>query len=112
MTHTAEPLPTFDQFWISYQKKTGKAAAQKEWNKLSQRDREAAMDGVAAYVASTPDKKFRLDPERFLKRKKWEDEIIATFPGQGGVLDEKGRAMHEAIARKYAGGGYDHSSSY
>jgi hypothetical protein len=60
---------------------------------------------------------YRKDPERYLRHKCWEDEVIAANQQSGafyagGGLDEKSRLMHEAIARKYAGHNDDHSSSY
>jgi hypothetical protein len=111
MSHTPDIWPNFEDFWDAYAKKSGKVASQKEWNKLSQKDKEAAMQGVEAYVASTPDKRFRLDPERYIKRRKWDDEITPAFQHTGGVLGEKSREVHEAIAGKYAGNSHDGTPS-
>ncbi len=63
-------------FWPRYRKGSKKLSLV-EWNKLGQADREAAYDGVLPYFESRPEVQFRLDGERYLKRRKWEDEIIA-----------------------------------
>ena len=67
----------FDDFWNVYDKKIGKPKAQKEWAR-------AKIDGnllktvleQAKKYAQTTEKKFRKDPERWIKYRGWEDEII------------------------------------
>lgn len=67
----------FDDFWNTYDKKVGKPNAQKEWFK-------ANIDNIllktvleqAKKYAQTTEKKFRKDPERWIKYRGWEDEII------------------------------------
>ena len=67
----------FDDFWNTYDKKVGKPNAQKEWAK-------ANIDNIllktvleqAKKYAQTTEKKFRKDPERWIKYRGWEDEII------------------------------------
>lgn len=69
----------FDDFWNLYDKKVGKPNAQKEWAK-------AKIDGnllktvleQAKKYAQTTEKKFRKDPERWIKYRGWEDEIIVV----------------------------------
>ena len=114
MTHTPDIWPDFDKdFWPAYERKGSKMLSRKEWDKLSQKDREAAMMRVVDYVASTPEKKYRLDGERYLKRRKWEDEFVADEPAKAGTrFSEKGRSLHEVIARKYAGASGDDTPSY
>jgi hypothetical protein len=72
-----ELYPTFDDFWIAYDKKVGKPNALKEWNRLTQKEKETAINHVTQYVESR-EKKFRKDPERYLKHRTFEDEIIQS----------------------------------
>ena len=72
-----DPLETeFDEFWALYDKKTSRAICLKKWRKLSKADRAAVFRTVRDYVASTPDKQFRKNPETYLNQRGWEMEII------------------------------------
>ena len=44
------------------------------------------------YVKNTPDKQFRVDPERYLKRRAWDDEIITETAksGASGASEPQG----------------------
>lgn len=66
----------FDEFWELYQKKVGKPNAIKEWNKLTLDEMEKVIEVCPKYITYHQDPKFRKDPERFLKYKCWNDEII------------------------------------
>lgn len=66
----------FNEFWKVYDKKTSRDICLKKWCKLSKADREAILRTVRAYVESTPDKKFRKNPETYLNKRAWEFEII------------------------------------
>ena len=47
-----------------------------KWIKLKDIDRENIMIHLKDYVYSTPEKKFRLNPETYLNQKGWNNEII------------------------------------
>ena len=67
----------FDWFWNEYDKKVGdKQKLKKKWNKLSDEERQNAMNYIELYKQSVPDKQFRKNPETFLNNKSWNDEII------------------------------------
>jgi hypothetical protein len=68
--------PTFDDFWDKYDKKTGKPECIKLWGKISQTDREIIMHHLEEYTKK--EKAFRKDPERYLKKETWNDEIILS----------------------------------
>lgn len=70
----------FEAFWSAYEKKAGRPKAETAWRRMSQKDRKAAMDRVPAYVASTPDKSFRMNAQGWLNQRRWEDEIITKTP--------------------------------
>jgi len=67
---------SFNCFFDLYEKKVGKKKTLAKWLKLSDKDRKLAISYLPAYVESTPDKRFRKNPETFLNNRSWEDEII------------------------------------
>ena len=67
----------FNEFWDAYGKKTSTKTALTAWKNLNKRDREAAMGAVAAYVAATPDVRFRKNPSTWIHQRCWEDELVA-----------------------------------
>jgi len=67
----------FNEFWDAYGKKTSTKTALTAWKNLTKRDREAAMGAVAAYVAATPDVRFRKNPSTWIHQRCWEDELVA-----------------------------------
>jgi len=69
----------FEQFWNIYDKKVSRQKAQKLFDKLSTKDREQIFATLPAYIASTPEKKFRKDPATYLRNRAWEDEIISAI---------------------------------
>jgi len=67
----------FEWFWKEYDKKIGeKQKLKKKWNKLTDEERQNAMNYLDLYKQSVPDKQFRKNPETFLNNKSWNDEII------------------------------------
>jgi len=78
MFDIADASTTFEKFWNMYDKKCGKIQARDIWGKLTRKDRQAIFDYLPDYIASTPDKQYRLNPTTFLNpnRRRWEDEII------------------------------------
>jgi len=71
-----EIYPSFDDFWNLYDKKSSKPKAILKWNKLKQSEKEAIINYLPKYIASTPDKQFRKNPLTFLNNESWNDEII------------------------------------
>lgn len=69
---------SFLEFWNLYDKKRAKPECEKLWSKLSKAERKKAMEYIPLYKKAQPDKQFRQDPSRFLRRKTWEDEIIQS----------------------------------
>lgn len=67
----------FDIFWNLYDKKVGdKLKIWKKWKKLKDWERKEIIEKLPAYIQSTPNKKFRRNPETYLNQRGWEDEII------------------------------------
>lgn len=69
----------FDLFWNAYGYKTGKPNAIKEWVKLKADN--SLIDKICKQAEqdkkAKPDNKYRKHPERWLKYKGWEDEIVS-----------------------------------
>lgn len=68
---------SFDEFWDLYGKKVGKTKAQALFEKTTEAERKLIKEFIPKYKISKPEVKYRKDPERFLKYKVWEDEIIS-----------------------------------
>lgn len=74
----------FDLFWDAYGKKTGKVNAVREWKKISPSgDLTEKIVSAAAVVAKTIEPKYRKDPERWLRDRRWEDELASETVSDG-----------------------------
>jgi hypothetical protein len=67
---------SFEEWWFSYDKKTGKEKAFNKWKILLPQEKDLALSIVHKYVQSTPDKQWRKDPTTYLNNKSFNDEII------------------------------------
>lgn len=65
----------FEDFWKLYDKKVNVNKCKQLWERLTDKEREAAMKYIPGYKASR-EKIYQKDPERFLKYKVWNDEIV------------------------------------
>lgn len=83
----------FDVFWELYDKKVDRAKCEVKWNKLTDQEREDCVYKVPGYIQSTPDKKYRRDPETYLNNKSWNNEIIKS----NGTNKKSSGASNEAI---------------
>lgn len=72
---------SFDLFWNKYDKKVGLQKSRALWKKIPLSDHERIMKHLDEYVKT--EKSFRKDPERYLKYRTWEDEIV-TKNNHGG----------------------------
>lgn len=68
----------FNDWWTIYKKSRSKVLCIGLWNKLNDEDRAKAIKHTKLYVKETPDKQFRMDPAKYLRRRAFEDEIIFT----------------------------------
>lgn len=66
----------FDGFWLKYDKKKGKSTSEKFWSRLPREIHEKIMKHLDEYTKV--EKQFRKDPERYLKNRTWEDEVILS----------------------------------
>jgi len=92
----------FEKFWNLYGKKSQRAQAERMWKRLTKADKDEVLSRVAAYVASTPDVQYRMNPATYLNpaNKRWRDEIIdRNAPKQQDdhvfrMFDEKPKEDH------------------
>jgi hypothetical protein len=90
--HDGEPAEPedFARFWSAYpyrvkdgkRTKATKAEALDLWRRMPKADRAAALDAVGAYAGAT-NPEFVLDAVRWLKRKRWQDEVGAPVGANG-----------------------------
>lgn len=66
----------FDLFWNGYQKKVDRKKSESLWQKLNEETQNVILDYLPGYVQSTPNVKYRKNPDTFLRNKSWENEII------------------------------------
>ena len=78
----------FDCFWDLYGKKKSRAKCEPKFNKLTQADKDKIFEVLPDYIASTPDIKYRKDPQTWLNGKCWNDEIQKPLDlASGCVID-------------------------
>jgi hypothetical protein len=93
----------FDWFWNDYDKKVGdKTKLKKKWNKLSDEERQNAMNYIELYKQAVTDKQFRKNPETFLNNKSWNDEIIKSTTNNYSKVAAKVTfdQLNEAFAKR------------
>lgn len=93
----------FDSFWISFDKKVSKPAAEKSWQRIKP-DKQLAEQIILKaeeYARSTPDKKYRKNPATWLNGRCWEDELI-----HGQVFESKTVNKFNALDAINGGDGY------
>ena len=67
---------SFKAFWDAYGLKREKAAAEAVWNRLSAKDRRAAMAGIKAYREDCQRRGVAMKyAQGYLSHRRWEDEI-------------------------------------
>lgn len=78
--------PTFEDWWILYDKSRSKSKCEKKWIKIIQVEREKIMAHTGQYVLATPEKQYRKDPYTYLNNHCWTDEII--YRQNGKIADD------------------------
>ncbi len=85
-----EYSPVFEEFWKLYPKKVGKPKTYELWNDLTPADHARIIEDVPR--RGEDDKwinGFVKDPERYVKWRQWEDEIIKPRKKQGETKSDK-----------------------
>lgn len=108
-----DTAPSFPDFWSRWPlAKTGKAAAQKAFAKLSAKDREAATRSASAWAEAWRRANPRandIHPSSYLNGRRWEDEQpvnVTPFPsnlgGNNGPRQDRETALSDALRDKLA----------
>jgi hypothetical protein len=66
----------FDRFWDAYGKKVGKKASKSQWTRHGCAEIADTVVAAAKRLAASTEPKFRKDPERWLRDRRWEDEPV------------------------------------
>ena len=68
---------SFDEFWETYNKKTGRINCERIYARLKDKDYAKIKETLPIYLASLngKDKKFQMNPQTYLNGRYWEDEI-------------------------------------
>lgn len=64
----------FSWFWDTYDKKRNKKVCERLWLQLSNNERSQVKANLPLYLAVSKETTYRMDPERYLKNKRWLDE--------------------------------------
>jgi hypothetical protein len=108
MNHPKETLleppldvPSFEDFYKAYPRKTAKGAAQKAWDKLPLEDRQKAVEGALRY-SNDPnrDESFTAYPATWLNAQRWLDEPLP--PRKFTQEEIKARELLESRAKAEA----------
>ena len=66
---------SFDEFWETYNKKTGRVNCERIYARLKDKDYAKIKETLPIYLASVKDKQYQMNPQTYLNGKRWEDEI-------------------------------------
>ena len=66
---------SFDEFWETYNKKTGRVNCERIYARLKDKDYAKIKETLPIYLASVKDKQYLKNPQTYLNGKCWEDEI-------------------------------------
>ena len=66
---------SFDEFWETYNKKTGRVNCERIYARLRDKDYAKIKETLPIYLASVKDKQYLKNPQTYLNGKCWEDEI-------------------------------------
>lgn len=72
---TTNTIFSFDEFWETYNKKTGKANCERIYARLKDKDYVKIKETLPIYLDSVKDKQFLKNPQTYLNGRIWEDEI-------------------------------------
>jgi len=94
----------FELFWSKYGKKVGLKKAKSKFMKLKDSDIVKIFEKLPAYIMSTPDPQYRMNPEVYLNGERWNDQVIHKVLAEGGGKITK---MHSVIPDNNKGGAND-----
>ena len=66
---------SFDEFWETYNKKTGRVNCERIYARLKDKDYAKIKETLPIYLESVKDKQYLKNPQTYLNGRCWEDEI-------------------------------------
>lgn len=89
----------FKDFWDDYDHKKSFKESKAAYSKLGEEDRLSIKNTIGAYVADTPDKRYRLHACTYINQRRWEDyrdtEINTTVPESGAYVEDYKKYLFE-----------------
>lgn len=83
-----EVYPTFDDFWLLYDKKKNKVQSEKKWHKFSFKEKLKIIEHIPFYKKEQPNRKYRKDPITYFNNKSWLDEIYLDNENESKISNE------------------------
>lgn len=72
---------TFGKFWEAYGLKRDRVRAERAWNRLSAKDKRAALDGIKPYRQDcSVHKRMMMYAQGYLNNRRWEDDFSSPTP--------------------------------
>ena len=84
----AESVFSFDDFWISYGKKTERKRCREKYDRIGEEDRAVIKRQLPVYLSSTPELRYRKNPLTWLNGRCWEDELPVMNQSKSDNLAE------------------------
>ena len=92
-------LEYFEDMWLLYERKGGKANAKKEFAKLTEEEVLLMAQHIPAYIKSRPERQYRQDFERYIKHKTF---LSVVYSKQNEILYDPDAANTSASTEKPA----------
>ena len=67
---------SFDEFWETYNKKTGRVNCERIYARLKDKDYAKIKETLPIYLERVKDEKYKMNPQTYLNGRYWEDEIF------------------------------------
>ena len=112
---TPDIYPTFSDWWELYAYKLDRKRCERLWAKMTQADREKAMQHTERYILSTfTDGRYpsRRHPGTYLFNDNWHDEALVRTIETGSSPNDKKREVLEAILSRSQRSDPDHEQGH
>lgn len=94
-----EYTPQFSELWRVYEMKGSKKVAFEKYSKLSEEDKQRALDAIPSYFVEKPEKQYRKDLERYITQREFDGVLERAESGQLNIplesMSELDRAFLE-----------------
>jgi hypothetical protein len=94
----------FDRFWSIYTRREKKKDAERSWKKLTEKEKQDALNHIPSFLAQISEKRFIPHPTTYLNQKRWQDELdeIGNLPQltMYNATDPQYRTLLEKLYKK------------